>query len=180
MSSQKLEAGALFPNMTVSRLGGGEVTLGNPAAPYDWQLVIVYRGKHCPLCTRFLGELNESLPALNELGVDLVAVSADPEQKATDQIKPLGLNYSIGYDLSIAQMKQLGLYISNPRSPEENDRPFAEPGLFAINDAGMLQMVDISNAPFLRPHLPSVIGGLGFIRNPNNNYPIRGMHSSAA
>ncbi len=180
MNPMKLEAGAALPTISVSKLGGGELTLGVPEAPYDWQLVVVYRGKHCPLCTRFLGELNDSLPALNELGVDLVAVSADPLNKTQDQIEPLDLKFKVGYDLSLAQMQQLGLYISHPRSPEENDRPFAEPGMFAINAEGKLQLVDYSNAPFLRPHLPGVIAGLGFIRNPDNNYPIRGTHNEAS
>ena len=177
MNPQKLASGALFPNITVPKLGGGEITLGKPAAPNDWQLVIAYRGKHCPLCTRFLTELNDSLSAFSDLKVDVVAVSADPVEKAQAQIEPLAVGYSVGYDLSLEQMTELGLYISNPRSPEETDRPFAEPGAFVINDKGEIQLIDISNAPFLRPHLPSVLAGLGFIRNPENNYPIRGTHS---
>ena len=83
----------------------------------------------------------------------------------------------MGYDLSIAQMQSLGLYISDPRSPKETDRPFAEPGLFVINADGMIQMVDVSNAPFLRPDLQSVLNGITFIRK--NDYPIRGTHKAA-
>lgn len=179
MTSQKLTAGAAFPLISVPRLGGGEVILGQPIAPQDWQLIIVYRGKHCPMCTRFLTELNESLTAFNDLGVNVVAVSADPLSKAQDQIDPLGVGYEVGYDLRVEQMQELGVYISTPRSPEENDRPFAEPGAFIVNDAGKLQLVDLSNAPFLRPHIPTLVSGLGYIRNPDNNYPIRGTYRSA-
>ena len=60
------------------------------------------------------------------------------------------------------------------RSALETDKPFPEPGLYVINEKGNVQLVDIANAPFLRPSLERLVAGLGFIRNPENNYPIRG------
>jgi hypothetical protein len=60
------------------------------------------------------------------------------------------------------------------RSAQETDRPFSEPGIFVINQEGKLQVTDISNAPFSRPDLDQLVGGLNFIRDPANNYPIRG------
>lgn len=177
MTTTKCAAGSQFPTMDVAKLGGGTLTLGKPQGGHNWQMIVVYRGKHCPMCTSYLKELNTLLPDFNKLGVDVVAVSADPEVKAKDQIAQVAPDFAVGYDLSIAQMKQLGLYISDPRSPEENDRPFAEPGLFVINAEGAIQLIDISNAPFVRPQLKTLVGGIGFIRNPANNYPIRGMHA---
>ncbi len=174
--SVKLSAGQSFPKMTVAKFGGGEVRLGAPASSSVWQLVVVYRGKHCPLCTQYLLELNEILRELQALNVEVVAVSVDPEEKVRiqmDQVKP---NFDVGYGLSIEQMQSLGLYISTPRSPEEHDRPFAEPGLFVINSDGAIQIIDISNAPFTRPDLKTLVMGLKFIRNPENNYPIRGTY----
>jgi hypothetical protein len=44
-----------------------------------------------------------------------------------------------------------------------------------VNSEGKLHVVDISNNPFVRPELQSLISGLDWIRNPANNYPIRGM-----
>lgn len=85
--------------------------------------------------------------------------------------------FDVAYNLSIEQMKFLNLYISNPRSPQESDRPFAEPGLFLINAEGNIHIVDISNAPFTRPDLKSLTMGIKFIKNPDNNYPIRGTYN---
>jgi hypothetical protein len=48
--------------------------------------------------------------------------------------------------------------------------------LFIINDKKQAQIIDISNVPFSRPELKSMIMGLGFIRDPQNNYPIRGTY----
>lgn len=174
MTSKKLSVGQKFPALSVDKLDGGKLDFLNPKGDCDWLLVVVYRGKHCPLCTQYLSTLNELLPKFNELGVDVVAMSADPKEKALIQINEVKPNFDIGYDLSIEQMQTLGLYISNPRSEAETDRPFAEPGLFVINSSNEIQLIDISNAPFLRPELMSVIRGLGFIRNPENQYPIRG------
>ena len=84
------------------------------------------------------------------------------------------LSLAIGYDLSVTQMRELGLFVSDPRSPLETDRPFAEPGLFVINAEGDIQIIDLSNAPFARPDLQSLLNGVKFIRD--KDYPIRGTH----
>ena len=176
MAEIKLKAGDRFPEIVVNKIGGGNLTLGTPTNGYDGQLVVVYRGKHCPLCTRYLDELNTALSELNDIGIDVVAVSADPVKKAEEQIGQINPDYAVGYDLSIEQMRVLGLYISNPRSNEETDRPFAEPGIFFVNKETRLQVVDISNAQLARPELKTLIMGLAFICNPENNYPIRGTY----
>jgi len=176
MSPLKTPAGAPFPKLNVAMLGDGNLVLGAPQDGRDWQLVVVYRGKHCPLCTRYLKELETLLPEFHRLGVDVVAVSADSEDKASDQMDLVQPSFPVGYNLSVTQMQALGLYISDPRSPEETDRPFAEPGIFVLNADRQVQIIDISNAPFTRPNLKALLAGLHFIRNPENNYPIRGTH----
>ena len=163
-----------FPVTEIPRLGGGTITLGRPETA-DWQLVLIYRGLHCPICKQYLTDLEPRLSEFAELGIEVVAVSADPEAKARKFRADQGLSVPIGYDLSIEQMKTLGLYISDPRSPEETDRPFSEPGLFLINPQGNLHMVDISNAPFLRPDLEKLPSRIKFVLE--KDYPIRGTHS---
>ena len=177
MTDTKPVAAGTFPDITVSKLGGGDLSLSKPDGGHDWRMVIVYRGKHCPICTNYLKTLNELLPEFNDLGIDVVAVSADSEENAQSQINEVKPDYDVGYDLTIEQMQELGLYISHPRSPEETDRPFPEPGFFVLNAKGDIQIVDISNAPFARPELNSMLMGLKFIRNPENNYPIRGTYT---
>ena len=177
MKTQKLAAGDPFPATTVKQLGGGELKLGAARPGYDWQAVFVYRGKHCPLCTKYLASIKERLPEFLGNRVDVIVVSADTETKAMEHAQEkLGLPMPVGYDLSIEQMQSLGLYISHPRSPKETDRPFAEPGLFVVNERGELHVVDISNNPFVRPELSQLISGLKWIRDPSNNYPIRGTY----
>ena len=169
-----LDAGSAFPQIEIAALGGERLTLGRARGGCDWQLVVVYRGLHCPLCKKYLARLDELLGDFNDLGVDVVALSCDPEPKAAAMVAELSLRVSMGHDLGIEDMHRLGLYVSDPRSPAETDRPFPEPGLFVINGEGAVQIVDISNAPFARPDLDALLSGLRFVRQ--NDYPVRGTH----
>ena len=177
MNVSKLAAGDKFPEIKVKTLDGEDITLGLPKNGATWQMVVVYRGRHCPLCTKYLAKISGMKNDFLDAGVDIVVVSADTKEKAIVQAKEkLGLTFEIGYDLSIEQMKELGVYISDPRSPQETDRPFAEPGLFIVNEDFNLHVVDISNNPFVRPELSALLSGINWIRDPQNNYPIRGTH----
>ena len=172
-----LTAGTPFPKTDISGPGGSTVTLGVPQGGRDWQLVVVYRGLHCPLCKKYLAQLEEMQGQFHAQGVDVVVASGDPEEKARAMADEFAPTVPMGYGLSVAQMMSLGLYVSDPRSAKETDRPFAEPGLFVVNGDGNIQMVDVSNAPFLRPDLGKVLSGITFIRA--NDYPIRGTHRAA-
>lgn len=165
----KLAAGAAFPPITVPRFGGGELA---PAAMHGWRLLVVYRGKHCPLCKPYLSTLDGLIDTFAEAGVSVMAVSADPEEKAAADVQEFNWRFPVGYDLSVPQMQALGLYVSAPRSAQETDRPFAEPGLFLINPEGAVQIIDISNAPHARPDLALIARGAKRIQEVN--YPIRG------
>ncbi|WP_371188765.1 redoxin domain-containing protein [Thalassotalea maritima] len=172
----KLHPGVSFPSITTTLLNEEQVTLGQPKNNCDWQLVLIYRGRHCPLCTKYLNQLQTYKQALLDIGVDIVAASGDSKAQLESHIEQLEVDFPLGYGLTTNEMNQLGLYISDPRSPQETDHPFAEPGLFVVNDQGNIQVVDISNNPFVRPELGALVRGLAWIRNPKNNYPIRGMH----
>lgn len=170
--TEKLEPGERLPDVTLPQLGGGKLHLGTPVDAQDWQLVVVYRGRHCPICKTYLADLERVAPELAEVGVGVVAVSSDPEDGARSFAEEIGVSFPVGYGLTVDQMRSLGLFVSEPLSPKETDRPFAEPGLFVINADGLLQVIDISNVPFSRPDLTGLANGLKFIRD--NDYPIRG------
>jgi peroxiredoxin len=168
-ASLKLAAGSAFPAVSVPRLGGGDVA---PASGEGWRLLVVYRGKHCPLCKIYLRTLDGMVEDFAAAGVSVAVVSGDPEEKAAADVAEHGWRFPVGYGLSVEQMRALGLYVSEPRSPQETDRAFPEPGLFLINPAGQVQIVDISNAPFARPDLAGILRGAKLIQE--RTYPIRG------
>ncbi len=169
MASEKLQAGSDMPAISVPKVGGGEFSLGSAQG---WQMLIVYRGKHCPICRTYLKTLDGLLDQFKAIDTTVMAVSGDTKEKAEAEAREEGWRFPVGYDLSQAQMRTLGLYISAPRSPQETDRPFPEPGLFVVNPQGKIHIIDVSNAPFARPDLNGVLKGLKFIQE--KQYPIRG------
>ena len=174
MYTNKLHAGSPFPAIRARLLSDEEVLLSEPQGYKDWKLVVVYRGKHCPLCTKYLNQLEQYVQALNDVGVDIIAVSGDSKAQLESHLEKLDVSFALAYGLTLEQMQELGLYISIPRSEQETDHNFAEPGLFIINQDGNIQVVDISNNPFVRPDLAELVSGINWIRNPDNHYPIRG------
>ncbi|WP_162048359.1 redoxin family protein [Vibrio taketomensis] len=172
--SVKLKAGDAFPNISATLPNDNTVLLSQPQEGMTWQAVFVYRGKHCPLCTKYLNELETYKQAFSDAGVGIIAVSADSKAQLQEHMEKLDISFPIAYGLTQAQMQLLGVYISVPRSEQETDHNFAEPGLFIVNEHGDLHVVDISNNPFVRPELGALTRGLAWIRDPDNHYPIRG------
>ena len=165
----RIAAASPFPALEWHQTDGGTLA---PAGMTGWRLLVVYRGAHCPLCRKYLKTLEALQSDFAKAGVTVAAVSADPRERAVKEVSEEGWTFPVGYDLTPAQMRTLGLYVSSPRSPEETDRNFAEPGLFVINPEGAIHIVDVSNAPFARPDLEGLLNGLKFILA--KDYPIRG------
>lgn len=178
MFTNKLHPGTTFPHVEVN-LSENETfelgtTINNDA---DWQLIIVYRGAHCPLCTKFLHELEEVKYLFLDIGIEIVAISADSKEQLDNHKKDLSVEFTLGYGLSLHDMNQLGVYQSTPRNDHETDHVFSEPALFVINRDKTIIAVDLSNNPFSRPDVLNLLNGLKWIRNPENDYPIRGTHN---
>ncbi len=170
MNATKMEAGTVFPALAWDTVAGERLA---PMEGSGWRLLIVYRGKHCPLCKAYLNTLGELFDEFESANITVSTVSADPSEKAQAEVAECGWKFPVGYGLTVEQMRKLGLYVSEPRSPEETDRPFAEPGLFVLNPDGRVQIIDISNAPFARPDLKSLLKGIRFVMD--KDYPIRGL-----
>ena len=176
MKPNKIEAGSKFPEIRALSMDGTTIDLNQRTAGTDWKMVVVYRGKHCPLCTRYLNDLEALKEKLNDINVEIVAVSGDCKAQLAEHMDKLEVEFPLLYGLTVDQMQELGLYSSQPRSAQETDHPFAEPDVFVVNDEGQVQVVDISNNPFVRPDLDRLVSGLAWIKNPDNNYPIRGTY----
>lgn len=170
MTTAKPNVGAqIEPTSFPSVAGGDNIAIGQPKD--RWTMLIVYRGKHCPRCKRYLNKLNAALTSWTDV-MDVVVVSADTKEKALADQAEFGWNFDLCYGMSEAQMRSLGVYVSEPLSDAETDSLFAEPGTFAIRPDGSLMLVDISNGPASRPDLEELLDGMKF--NIENNRPVRG------
>ncbi len=170
-SSTLLAAGKALPTVSFPLVSGGDTTVGG--AKDRWTLLVVYRGKHCPRCKKYLNQLEAMQKDWNDAGIDVVVVSADRKEKAEADVAEFGWTFPVGYDLAEADMRKLGLYVSDPLSPEETDRRFAEPGIYVIKPDGVVQIVAVSNGPAARPDLVELLDGSIF--NIKNDRPARGL-----
>ncbi len=170
MPTPKPIAGSILPPMTFDRLGGGTSTVGGHRK--NWTLFVVYRGKHCPRCKKYLNTLNDMQQEWYDAGFDITVVSADPEEKARADVDEFGWSFELAYGMSEDQMNALGLYVTEPLSPRETDRRFAEPGVFVIRPDGTLLLIAISNGPSARPDLRELLDGMIFTKE--NDRPPRG------
>lgn len=166
----KPDAGGQMPEMSFPRLGGGEISVGGVRERHT--LLIVYRGKHCGRCKKYLSAFEDMQGDWDAAGFDIAVVSADRLEKVEADVAEFGWTFPLGFDLSEAQMRALGLYVSDPLSPDETDRRFAEPGVFCVRPDGAIQVVCISNGPAARPDLAELLDGMKF--NIAQNRPARG------
>ncbi|WP_424931087.1 redoxin domain-containing protein [Amaricoccus macauensis] len=160
MTHSKPEAGGLLPEMSFPKLGGGEIAVGGMRERHT--LLVVYRGKHCPRCKKYLNALEALKADWEEAGYDIVVVSADPEEKAQADLDEFGWSFDLAYGMTEDQIRTLGLYVSDPLSPDETDRRFAEPGVFCVRPEGIIQLLCISNGPAARPDLKELLDGAKF------------------
>lgn len=170
MPTPKLTPGSTLQPLTFNRIGGGEMTVGG--ASDNWTLLVVYRGKHCPRCKKYLNILDAMRADWRAAGFDIAVVSADPLEKATADQETFGWGFDLGYGMNEAQMAALGLYMSDPLSTGETDRRFAEPGTFVIRPDGSILLIAVSNGPSARPDLVELLDGMIFTKE--NDRPPRG------
>lgn len=161
----------IFPEIYVNDKNDKKVLLGEKRKD-SWKIVLVYRGRHCPICTKYLNEFSEYREFLEKINVEIVAVSADSEKQLIEHEKELNTFYNIYYGLTKEHMKELGLYVTHPRSKEETDHDFSEPGLFVINENNEVHILEVATNPFVRPDILELLKGIKWMREVN--YPIRG------
>ncbi|MEP2922240.1 redoxin domain-containing protein [Sulfitobacter sp.] len=170
MPTPKPIPGSILSPMTFPNVKGGEITVGGPKD--NWTLLVVYRGKHCPRCKKYLNILNDMRGDWAEAGFDVVVVSADSREKAQADVDEFGWGFDLGYGLTEDQMATLGVYVTEPLSPDEADGNFAEPGTFVMRSDGSQIIVAISNGPAVRPELGELLDGMIF--NKTKDRPHRG------
>jgi peroxiredoxin len=165
-----LRSGDALPEMVLPCAGGGSVRIGGGRG--GWQLVVFYRGRHCPICNGYLQKLQSLLPRFAELDAEVVAVSADTAAQANASLADWRLKVILAYGLTLEQMRAFGLFISEGSGNESVGHPYPEPALFLVNPDGRCHIIEIANAPFVRADLDAIANGLAFIKS--KNYPIRG------
>lgn len=167
------------PALNVALTTGDRFVLG--AAPGErFDLLVFYRGLHCPICAKYLMELERLAPEFATRGVQVVAISSDDEQRGremAEKVKADGVRF--GYGLSLKSARQWGLYISASRGKTsigiEEPALFSEPGVFIVRPDGSLYYGAVQTMPFARPQFHDLLGAIDFAIA--RDYPARGEYT---
>ncbi len=173
------------PELSVDLVGGGSWSLSGQS-PENFTMVVVYRGLHCPICSRYLKDLDNKLDDFEGRGVSVLVLSSDDAERAATAKADWKLdNLTVGYGLDLDVARQWGLYISagigKTSIGVEEPALFAEPGLFLIRPDQTLYFGTVQTMPFARPAFQDILGALDFVLQ--RGYPARGEivnHKQAA
>jgi alkyl hydroperoxide reductase subunit AhpC len=145
--------------------------------PENFTMVVFYRGLHCPICSKYIGELDKLAGDFAEIGVSILVLSGDDKERAEQARQDWELSkLQIGYGVSTEQARDWGLHRSAGRGLTsigiEEPAEFSEPGLFIVRPDNTLYWAQVSTMPFARPHFREIIGALKFALE--KDYPARG------
>ncbi len=161
----------IAPELSIPLLSGKQWNL-TESQPEYFTLIVFYRGLHCPLCKKYLQQLEALLPDFEAKGVNVVAISMDSEKRARLSRKDWELKaLNIGYSVPLDTAKEWGLYISEAVKPGEPDI-FSEPGLFLIDKNNDVYYSSMNSNPWGRPYLASFVKAVDYIIS--SGYPARG------
>ncbi len=165
------------PALSVPTIGGDMWTLAEQS-PESFTLIVFYRGLHCPICSRYLGDLDRKLGQFADQGVSAIAISSDTQERAgkTRQDWKLGA-LTLGYGLSLDSARTWGLFISTSKGKTsagiEEPALFIEPGIFFVRPDNTLYWSSIQTMPFARPSFAEILAGLDIVLT--HDYPARGQ-----
>jgi peroxiredoxin len=93
-----IELGERAPEFTLPDAYGRPVALKDRIAAGP-VVISFYRGAWCPICNTELTALQQALPAINERGASLVAITPEPPDASQAFVQKLGLGFDVLSDL---------------------------------------------------------------------------------
>ena len=176
MSIQPLIPRQKVPELSVPTVNGDVWTLSEQK-PETFTLIVFYRGLHCPVCKRYLTDLQNHLEKLENLGVTTLALSSDTEERAKETKEAWELDHlTLGYGISVDKAREWGLFISTSRGKTstgvEEPALFSESALYLVRPDGTLYFGAVQTMPFARPHFADIVGAVKYVID--KDYPARG------
>lgn len=163
--------GAPAPGLELPLVGGGTFELSGQR-PKLFTMLVFNRGLHCPVCQAQLSELERRFDELAELGIEVISVSGESEERATKMKDEWKLpKLPLAFGLGEAQMREWGLFVSRSISDDE-PAVFNEPALFLIRPDGSVYYESLLSMPVGRPRIDELLQGIEFWSA--NDYPARG------
>jgi peroxiredoxin len=153
-----LQNGQLFPDLKLSAVGGGMLSLpGDLAGSYG--IVLIYRGSWCPYCNAQLAAFSRAQGALEEVNARVVALSVDDEATTAALVEKRRLSFPIGHSADAAAVAAaVGAY---PNA----DPLYLESTGFVLAPNGTVLIAVYSSGAIGRLVPDDVVGFLAYIQS---------------
>ena len=144
-------------DMTLIRANGETFRLFDQ--PWDKETVlVVYRTIGCPVCRKYLKQLQDELPLLEQAGARVIAISADSAANVARMREEHQLTFQMGGGLDRETAARYGLYWN-----EQNAH--AEPGLFILDRDNRFLYASVQSFPLGRVDVKEITRLVQFFRN---------------
>jgi peroxiredoxin len=95
--AQGVAIGARIADFTATDAEGKQFQLSQ-ALKAGTVVLLFYRGQWCPVCSRHLSNLQDSLQYIEQLGARVVAVSPEKQENLQKTVKKTGATFTLLYD----------------------------------------------------------------------------------
>lgn len=157
--AKQLEVGDLVPSGTVFS-GSGEAIEVKSLLARKPTVLIFYRGGWCPFCNRHLSAMVDIIPELDQMGVQLVAISPDRYQILNSKKGLSDLPYQLLSDSSMEWTSKLGIAFQVPdelvgkylesynidleADSGESHHLLPHPSVFVVDEDGVVQFSHVN------------------------------------
>ncbi len=153
MKSTSAPVGCPGPDFILPAVDGTVRTL---SAYLGTKVVIVfYRGHWCGACRQQLAELRSTVQMLEDAGAAVLAISAEPLERAREGAEVHGLGFTILSDEGLSAIDRYG--VRHEGEPEAGGRAIARPSIFVLDRHGVIRYAHIGQDPLDRPTIHLVL-----------------------
>jgi peroxiredoxin len=146
-----LRPGDRFPALTVQLAGGRSLVVPDDLAG-SFGVVLFFRGAWCRYCNVQLRAFQRKLPALADVGAQVVALSADTEADTASLIDEHGLTFPVGHGADARHLAELTGAFAN------DDPPYLQSTGFVLDPEGRVVVGVYSSGSIGRLVPDDVIG----------------------
>ena len=153
-----LRPGDPFPELMISTIGGGALTLPDVFAG-DFAVVLFYRGAWCPYCNAQLRAFERAGQALADNGIRVAALSVDDKETTAALVQKHKLPFPVGYGADARAVAELTGAGVNP------DPVYLQSTGFVLDPAGSVVVSVYSSGAIGRLVPDDVLGLVRYARD---------------
>jgi len=157
-----IDTGDEFPNLTFKTIDGQEMQLSKKLIG-SWNVILFYRGFWCPFCKSQLKSFQTGLDQMTAEGIEILAVSVDPLEKAEETQKETGAIFPIAYGAPVKETAEsIGAFYD--AHPAHTTEPYLQSTGFVVAPDGKVVISVYSSGAIGRLVWQDVLGLVKYMK----------------